>query len=110
MEDNVKKYLYDILKAIDSIDKYIGEKKVFTEYVANDMMQKAVERQIEIIGEAVNKLSKVDPSILISNSRRIVDTRNYVIHGYDSVSNEIIWGIVIKHLPKLRNEVEDLLK
>ena len=83
---------------------------MFADYVKNDMLQKAVERQIEIIGEAVNKLSKIAPTVSISNARRIVDTRNYVIHGYDKVSNEIIWGIVIKHLPKLKQEVEDLLK
>lgn len=110
MDDVSNKYLYDILKAINSIDSYFGEKRVFADYVKNDMLQKAVERQIEIIGEAVNKLSKITPTVSISNARRIVDTRNYVIHGYDKVSNEIIWGIVIKHLPKLKQEVEDLLK
>lgn len=110
MDDVSSKYLYDILKAIISIDSYFGEKRVFADYVKNDMLQKAVERQIEIIGEAVNKLSKIAPTVNISNARRIIDTRNYVIHGYDKVSNEIIWGIVIKHLPKLKQEVEDLLK
>ncbi len=108
MDDIAKKYLYDIQKAIDSIESYFGEKKIFSEYEANDMLQKAVERQIEIIGEAVNRLSKANPEVKITNARRIIDTRNYVIHGYDKVSNEIIWSIVVKHLPLLREEINGL--
>jgi uncharacterized protein with HEPN domain len=50
-----------------------------------------------------------DPEINISNSRKIVDTRNRIIHGYDSVSDEIIWGIVITHLPLLQIEVQSLI-
>ena len=109
MDDISKKYLFDIQKAINSVEGYFGGKKIFAEYNANDMLQKAVERQIEIIGEAVNCLLKANPDVVISNARRIVDTRNYVIHGYDKVSNEIIWSIVVKHLPLLKIEVEDLL-
>ena len=51
----------------------------------------------------MNRLLKNDPSIKITYARKIVDTRNYVIHGYDSVTNEIMWGIVVRHLPLLRN-------
>lgn len=64
---------------------------------------------MEIIGEAMDRILKRDPEIIISNSRKIVDTRNRIIHGYDAVSDEIIWGIVIKHLPILRIEIENLL-
>jgi uncharacterized protein with HEPN domain len=64
-----------------------------------------VERNIEVIGEALSRILTKDPEINISNSRKIVDTRNRIIHGYDSVSDEIIWGIVIKHLPLLQIEV-----
>lgn len=109
MDNNSKKYLFDILTAINSVESYFSGKKIFEEYNNNDMLQKAVERQIEIIGEAVNRLLKLNPNLTITNSRRIVDTRNYVIHGYDKVSNVIIWGIVINHLPKLKKEVEELL-
>jgi len=110
MDNFSNKYLYDILLAINSIETYFGDKKIFTEYENNDMLQKAVERQIEIIGEAVSKLLKQKPDLQITNARRIIDTRNYVIHGYDKVSNVIIWGIVINHLPKLKTEIENLLK
>jgi uncharacterized protein with HEPN domain len=64
---------------------------------------------VEIIGEAMNRILQKDTSIELTNSRKIVDTRNRIIHGYDSVSDEIIWGIVITHLPVLKTEIKKLL-
>lgn len=76
----------------------------------NDLRtRRAVERNIEIIGEALNRVLNKDPEINISNSRKIVDTRNRIIHGYDTVSDEIIWSIIIKYIPQLREEVQKLL-
>jgi uncharacterized protein with HEPN domain len=76
----------------------------------NDLRtRRAVERNIEIIGEALNRVLNKEPEINITNSRKIVDTRNRIIHGYDTVSDEIIWSIVIKYLPQLREEVQILL-
>jgi uncharacterized protein with HEPN domain len=57
----------------------------------------------------MSRILKDDNHIQISNSRKIVDVRNRIIHGYDSVSDDVIWGIVIKNLPVLQKEVEDLL-
>lgn len=71
--------------------------------------RKAIERNIEIIGEAVNRILKVKPEIQIANSRKIVDTRNRFIHGYDAVSEDIIWAIVTNDLKKLRQEISNLL-
>lgn len=68
-----------------------------------------MERNVEIIGEAMNRILQKDNSIELSNSRKIVDTRNRIIHGYDSVSDDIIWGIVTLHFPILKSEVEKLL-
>ena len=80
------------------------------EIYQNDLKSKrAVERNIEIIGEAMSRILKQDSEIEISNSRKIVDVRNRIIHGYDSVSDDVIWGIVIKNLPVLQKEVEILL-
>jgi uncharacterized protein with HEPN domain len=80
------------------------------EIYQNDLRTKrAVERNIEIIGEAMSRILKEDNHIEISNSRKIVDVRNRIIHGYDSVSDDVIWGIVIKNLPVLQKEVEVLL-
>jgi uncharacterized protein with HEPN domain len=73
------------------------------------MLQQAVERNIEIIGEAINSLLKIHPEITITNARRIVDARNKIIHGYDEIQSVQIWNIVINHLPLLKQEVERLL-
>lgn len=73
------------------------------------MLRRAVERELEIIGEAVNRLLKLNEDLLFQEARRIVDLRNFVIHGYDKVDDVIIWGIIIKDLPRLKSEVQRLL-
>jgi uncharacterized protein with HEPN domain len=110
MENKIKKLLFDILTSINNIDEYLGDKKVFGIYDSNRMLQDAVERNLEIIGEAVNKIIQLDQNIQISNSRRIVDTRNKIIHGYDEIENAQIWKIIINHLPTLKQEVEKFLE
>ena len=72
-------------------------------------MRRAVERELEIIGEALNQAMKIAPDLNIENKKKIVQTRNLLIHAYDSVNDEIIWSIVINHLPKLKAEILLLL-
>ena len=109
--DNTNKHLQDILTAIEEIDSFFGsEPKLFKEFASNICLRIAVERNIEVIGEAMNRILKSGAEINITNSRKIVDARNYIIHGYDSLSVDILWSIVINHLPKLQQEVNDLLK
>ncbi|MFN3556445.1 MAG: DUF86 domain-containing protein [Bacteroidales bacterium] len=96
--------------SINSIFEYLGDKRDFTEYLNNKLFRRAVEREIEIIGEAINRALKQDPDLQIENARRIVDTRNWVIHGYDKVDDVIIWGIVVNHLPKLQQEIQIYLQ
>jgi uncharacterized protein with HEPN domain len=110
MRPETKKYLYDVNVAINSIFEYLGEKCVFAEYLDNKLLRRAIEREIEIIGEAINNALKQDPALQIDNARRIVDTRNWVIHGYDKVDDVIIWGIVVNHLPKLQQEIQKYLQ
>ena len=81
----------------------------FFEYERNKLLRRAVERELEIIGEAVKHLLELDENICIDNARRIVDLRNFVIHGYDKVDNVIIWGILSKDLPKLKQQVDALM-
>lgn len=109
MDNKIKKLLFDILTSVNNIEEYLGGKRIFEEYNSNPMLQDAVERNLEIIGEAVNKILFIEPDIEISNSRRIVDVRNKIIHGYDEIENAQIWGIIINHLPTLKSEVEKLL-
>lgn len=110
MDDTIKTWLYDILSSINEIESYFVDTPKWFEIYQNDLKTKrAVERNIEIIGEAMSRILKEDNHIQISNSRKIVDVRNRIIHGYDSVSDDVIWGIVIKNLPVLQKEVEVLL-
>jgi len=110
MDNNIKTWLYDILSSINEIESYYVDSPKIFEIYQNDLRTKrAVERNIEIIGEAMNRILKLDSEIVISNSRKIVDVRNRIIHGYDSVSDDVIWGIVIRNLPVLQKEVEELL-
>jgi len=110
MDNEIKTWLYDILNAIAEIDSFFTDRPMlFANYQADLRTKRAVERNIEIIGEAMNRIMKKDSTIQITNSRKLVDVRNRIIHGYDSVSDDIIWGIVVRHLPVLRNEIENLL-
>ncbi len=109
MQRNVDMYLLDILNSIESIENYLGKDRNFTHYESNKLLRRAVERELEIIGEATNRILKLDVNLTISHARRIVDLRNFVIHSYDSIDNVIIWGIVIKDLPLLKEQVVQLL-
>jgi uncharacterized protein with HEPN domain len=70
--------------------------------------RRAIERSIEIIGEAMNRILKINPEIGISDSRKIVDTRNRIVHGYDKISAEIIWLVVQRYLPILALEIKSI--
>ncbi len=110
MDIEIKVWLYDILNAINEIESFLADSpKEFIVYQNDLKTRRAVERNIEIIGEAMNRVIQKDDSIELTNSRKIVDTRNRIIHGYDSVSDDIIWAIVISHLPTLKSEVGQLL-
>lgn len=109
MDDYIYAWLFDIKTSIDEIESYFPNGKVFQYYHEDLKTKRAVERNIEIIGEAMSRIMKIDPEIKISNSRKIVDARNKIIHGYDEISDDVIWGIVVNSLPLLKSEVETLL-
>ncbi len=110
MDNEIKTWLYDILQSINEVDGYyLNRPRLFEEYLDEIKTKRAVERNLEIIGEAVNRIHKKDKNIPIANAERIIATRNRIIHGYDKVSDELIWSIVINHLPKLKFEINDLL-
>ncbi len=110
MKPEVKAWLYDILQSINEIETYFhGQPKVFRRFENDLKTRRAVERNLEIIGEAINRILKMEPDLSLSNSRKIVDARNRIIHGYDTITVEVIWGIIINHLPLLKKEVTYLL-
>jgi uncharacterized protein with HEPN domain len=111
MSERILKCLYDIQLAISEIDSFIEMiPDDFVEYSKRPLIKRAVERNLEIIGEAVNRIIKEDPNFPIENAQRIVGLRNQIIHGYDTVSDENIWAILHNHLPKLRAEVNSHIK
>lgn len=110
MDRRLKAHLFDINTAIDEIYSFFEQvPKRFDEYRKSLMLRRAVERNIGIIGEAINKIDKEYPEVSISNVRAIVATRNRVIHDYAAVMDDVIWKIVINDLPKLKAEVGNLM-
>jgi len=110
MTEKQLKFLYDIKLAIDDIESYFAtETRTFDNYTKNSLLKRAIERNLEIIGEAINRILKDDPSFPIENAKKIIGLRNQIIHGYDSVSDENIWGIIMIHLPKLKSEINSLI-
>ncbi|NOY95588.1 MAG: DUF86 domain-containing protein [Chlorobi bacterium] len=110
MDNEIKTWLFDIDTAINEIESFLDEgNKIFKNYRKDIKTKRAVERNLEIIGEAVKRVLEKERSIKLTNARKIIDTRNRIIHGYDTISDDVIWGIIINHLPKLKIEIEKLL-
>ena len=110
MDKEIQAWLFDILQSIEEVDSYFEENQRIFEIYRNDIKTKrAIERDLEIIGEAVNRILKKDSTFNIVNAKQIIGTRNRIVHGYDTVSDDFIWSIVINHLPKLKEEITILL-
>ncbi len=110
MQDiEIKSWLYDILQSITEIESYFDENYTFEMYVNDTKSKRAVERDLEIIGEAVNRIIKKEPDFPTSNAYQIIGTRNRIIHGYDVISNELIWSILEVNIPKLKKEVTTII-
>jgi uncharacterized protein with HEPN domain len=110
MDERILKWLYDIQEAINEIDSYFSEHpKDFNHYKSNILLKRAIERDLEIIGEAISRILKTAPDFPIENAKRIIGLRNQIIHAYDSISDENIWAIISKHIPLLREEINDLI-
>lgn len=110
MHPDIKVWLKDIELSIQEIYEFLPASRDFILFQRDIKTRKAVERNIEIIGEAMKRIIVIDPEIIVSDSRKIIDTRNRIIHGYDSISADVIWLIVTRYLPILEREVKDLLE
>lgn len=109
MDNQIKKYLYDIRESINSIESFLDGRRDFNEYLSNKMLRRAIEREFEIIGEALYRINNIDQFFPISSKGHIIGMRNRIIHGYDKVDHEIVWGVIIRYLPGLKEEVIRLL-
>lgn len=113
MDERILKWLFDVKMSIDEINEFFhNEEKDFFKYRNNVMLKRAVERNLEIIGEAINRIITRDGSYneKITNAKSIIGLRNHVIHAYDNISDENIWSILTNHLPKLKIEIENLIQ
>lgn len=105
MTEQGKKYLSDILRAIELIEQFTNTTTNFEDYSTDLKTQSAVERQLGIIGEAVGKFDKLVPESTLENARKIVGFRNRLIHTYDAIDAAMIWAIVKRHLTPLKEEI-----
>jgi uncharacterized protein with HEPN domain len=108
MDSRVKQYLFDIEQSISDVKSYISAVKSLQEYEDDKLIRRAVERELEIIGEALNRILKIDSSIRLPNARKIVSLRNKIIHGYDEVDNVIIYTVATKFLDILKEDIDKL--
>lgn len=103
------KYYSDILLAVELVEQFITDTPDFTKYSVDRKTKSAVERQLVIIGEAINNLRKEEAPELTSG-QQIISFRNRLVHAYDSIDDNIVWAILKRHLPLLKKEVEERLK
>lgn len=109
MKRDSRKRLVDIQDAIQKIESFLSHVDNYFEYVENQLVKSAVERQLGILGEAINKLGTEEPEIEIAHVRQIVGLRNRIIHAYDALDDETIWGICKRHIPLLKEEIQKLI-
>ncbi len=111
MEDELLKHFYDIKEAASAILRFVRG-KTLDDYEQDDLLRSGVERKFEIIGEALNRIKGAYPTVLdqVREHRSVVSFRNILAHGYDSIDNRIVWGIVEEDLGKLLKDVERLLE
>jgi uncharacterized protein with HEPN domain len=105
-----RKFLYDVLQACEAVLQFTGGKTI-DDYEADLLLRSAVERQLMIIGEALNQAVKIDPDLAdeVENTREIINLRNVIVHGYAVVENETIWGILQIDFPRLYEQVKTIL-
>jgi uncharacterized protein with HEPN domain len=108
--DRRLKHLHDIERVLNEIESFTVGRSV-KEFLGDRALQLVLEREFEIVGEALNRLLREDPEIesLITHARRIVGLRNLLAHGYDVVDHRVVWSVVQLHLPLLKTEVARLL-
>jgi uncharacterized protein with HEPN domain len=111
MQLEAKKHLYDIQQAAERIAEFTAGKQL-EDCRRQAMLRAAVERQFEIIGEALARLARLDEALAarITHHRRIIAFRNILIHGYADVDDRLVWDVVESSLPVLRREVKSLLE
>lgn len=109
-DEKIMTYLQDVLDAINDLQScFVGFPNRYDLFEKDIMRKCVVERKVEIMGEAINRIKKTDSSVVIPNARAIIDTRNRIIHAYDNVQPEFLWSLVLRHIPELKKDIERIL-
>ena len=109
-DEYILKHLQDVLDAINEMQScFVGFPNRFDLFEQDLMRRCVVERKTEIMGEAINRIKKKDPTFEIPNAKEVINTRNRIIHGYDSVETEFLWGLVVRHIPELKKDIERII-
>ncbi|MDE6496361.1 MAG: DUF86 domain-containing protein [Duncaniella sp.] len=109
-KEEVLTYLQDVLDAIDDMQSCFIDFPNRYDLFEKDIMRRCVvERKVEIMGEAINRIRKIDSTVEIPNARAIIDTRNRIIHAYDNVQPDFLWSLVIRHIPELKKDIERVI-
>ncbi len=109
-DEKIMAYLQDVLDAITDLQScFVGFPNRYDLFEKDIMRKCVVERKVEIMGEAINRIRKTDSSVVIPNARAIIDTRNRIIHAYDNVQPEFLWSLVLRHIPELKKDIERIL-
>ena len=110
MDDYILTCLLDIRKAIVDLEVIFKDYPMrFDVFEKDDLHRTAVERKTEIMGEAMARIRRFDPNFYIPNSKDVIATRNRLIHSYDSVQPDFLWTLIIKHIPELKADIEQLI-
>ena len=110
MKDDIRAHLHDVLQAGRAARDFVKGKTI-ADYIADELLRSGVERKLEIMGEALNRIKREEPELLqgIREYRDIISFRNILVHGYDTIDDRIVWGIVKEDLDNLVEDVERLL-
>jgi uncharacterized protein with HEPN domain len=109
MQPKILKYILDIQSVIQEIETIKTKaNNNFISFKSDIILQRAIERDLEIIGEAIRKIIEIDPTITITSAKNIIGLRNIIAHAYDSVEPEMIWGIIQNNIPVLADEIKKI--
>lgn len=110
MDEYILVYLYDILNAIEAVESFFKDyPKRYDVFESDHLRRSAVERKTEIMGEAINRILKIKSDFPLPHAKEIINTRNRIIHGYDSVTPEFLWSLVIRHIPELKKDIVKMI-
>jgi uncharacterized protein with HEPN domain len=111
MKDELLAHLHDVIQAGRAIKEFVAGRS-FEEYTSNELLRCAVERKFEIMGEAFNRIRRDKPDILVQirDHRDIVSFRNILVHGYDTIDDRIVWGVIEEDLDNLIEDVDKLIQ